>query len=514
MHNGNISLDKLRICHNKNPGMRKYMEDEISIENGTTDRIPTTYLGVFDGHGGKEAAIYARDNLFDNLKSQPGFFDDNPENVKEAIRQGFIKTHMDMFKIVDTWPKRKDGHLSTSGTTATVVILRESKIFIGHVGDSAAVIAQKKNNAYIAKELTVDHKPECVKEKTRIEKLGGRVSQTNRVPRVVWKRAVTLNHSSTPRFEYVPFLAVSRALGDLWSYDESKDKFIVSPEPDVHHIDLNNNTEKNKFIILASDGLWGVMNSHQAVKYVCNFELNATKKKRNCSKNLVEDSLSIWQQNRHRADNISAIVVFLDDEFLPESSDDEDTDSIASSEADTVIITRDDDTPPMSGSENLSSLVRQIALPFGVTKKGDSSSSSTSGVFSSAGDDDKSSTSHNDVVGEVTSPGCHQKRKLPFDETTSSSSESTLPSKCKKVKHHNSTATTAPIGSISPPLNSSEDSHQCTNVITVLSAESLSDLQLDEEDIGFVDEERTRKLNSNKSLNHQSLSLSVPQAAK
>ena len=80
--------------------MRKYMEDEISIESGSTDQIPTTYLGVFDGHGGKEAAIYARDNLFDNLKAQPGFFDDEPEKVKEAIRQAFIKTHMDMFKIV------------------------------------------------------------------------------------------------------------------------------------------------------------------------------------------------------------------------------------------------------------------------------------------------------------------------------------------------------------------------------------------------------------------------------
>ena len=236
---------------------------------------------------------------------------------------------------------------------------------------------------------------------------------------------------------------------------------------------------------------------------------------------MVEDSLSIWQQNRHRADNISAIVVFLDDEFLPETSDDEDTDSIASSEADTVIISRDDDTPPMSGSENLSSLVRQIALPFAGMKKGDSScsssssSSSTSGVFSSAVDNDESSTSHNDIVGEVT---CHQKRKLPFDETTSSSTISTLPSKCKKAKHHNNTATTttttAQIASTSPPLNASEDSHQCTNVITVLSAESLSDLQLDEEDLGFVNEERTRKLNSNQSLNHQRLSLSVPQAAK
>jgi len=68
----------------------------------------------------------------------------------------------------DSWPKRKDGHLSTSGTTATVVILRKNKIYFAHVGDSAAVIAQKKNNKYVAQELTVDHKPESYKEKSRL----------------------------------------------------------------------------------------------------------------------------------------------------------------------------------------------------------------------------------------------------------------------------------------------------------------------------------------------------------
>ena len=100
MQNGILPLDALRICHDKNMGMRKYMEDEISIMSGTSDQIPTTYLGVFDGHGGKEASIYARDHLFTNLKEQPGFFDTDPAKVKEAIRQGFLKTHMDMFKIV------------------------------------------------------------------------------------------------------------------------------------------------------------------------------------------------------------------------------------------------------------------------------------------------------------------------------------------------------------------------------------------------------------------------------
>ncbi|XP_066922712.1 protein phosphatase 1D-like [Clytia hemisphaerica] len=492
MQKGILPLEALRICHDKNPGMRKYMEDEISIVHAPNDQIPTTYLGVFDGHGGKEAAIYARDNLFKNLKLQPGFFDNEPSKVKEAIREGFIKTHMDMFQIVDTWPKRKDGHLSTSGTTATVVILRQNKVYVAHVGDSAAVIAQKKNNRYVAQELTVDHKPESVKEKTRIEQMGGRVAATNGVPRVIWKRAVKLNHSTTPRYEYVPFLAVSRSLGDLWSYDESLDKFVVSPDPDVDHIDLEDTSNKNKFIILASDGLWGVMNAKEAVDNVCQYELNVTRKKRNCSKFLVDESLSIWQRKRARADNISAIVVFLDDEFLPKVEEDNDSVSIASSEADTVIIAHgDDDTPPMMSncSANLNSLVRQIALPSFSNKEEENKkkskvvSPSTSSGLSSCGEDSE---------GKEEDVNQHNKRKLLHSEESSS--------QCKRAR----TSCMSP----SPLNNESEDSHQCNSMITVLSAESLVHLQLDQ-DLGFVDEE-TNSSSQNINKNFQP----VPQAAK
>ena len=240
---------------------------------------------------------------------------------------------------------------------------------------------------------------------------------------------------------------------------------------------------------------------------------------------MVEDSLRIWQLNRHRADNISAIVVFLDDEFLPQpEEDDEDTESVASSEADTIIITRDDDTPPMSGSENLSSLVRQIALPFGGQSNGTNctaaitnSSSSTSDISSLDDGEASRSLRNGSPAGDGVTSGHNHKRKLPYDEASSpTSSPSKHASKSKKAKHHNITTNTVVTPS-SPPLNSSEDSHQCTNVITVLSAESLSDLQLDEEDVGFVDEERSRKLTSSstKSLNHQRLAIvPVLQAAK
>jgi len=74
-------------------------------------------------------------------------------------------------------------------------------------------------------------------------------------------------------------------IGDLWSYNTDIDQFIVSPNPDVDHIDLDTTTNSNKFIILASDGLWGVMNAKQAVDHVYEYERSDhTKQRRNCSK--------------------------------------------------------------------------------------------------------------------------------------------------------------------------------------------------------------------------------------
>ena len=68
---------------------------------------------------------------------------------------------------LDTWPKRKDGLHSTSGTTATVIILRGNKLYVAHVGDSAAVISCKNEKGFEGKELTRDHKPEDTDEKAR-----------------------------------------------------------------------------------------------------------------------------------------------------------------------------------------------------------------------------------------------------------------------------------------------------------------------------------------------------------
>ena len=54
--------------------------------------------------------------------------------------------------------------------------------------------------------------------------------------------------------------------GDLWSYNATNDKFVVYPDPDIctQTVDLS----KQKFIILASDGLWNMVSFQEAVDIV------------------------------------------------------------------------------------------------------------------------------------------------------------------------------------------------------------------------------------------------------
>jgi len=53
--------------------------------------------------------------------------------------------------------------------------------------------------------------------------------------------------------------------GDLWSYNAEKDVYVVSPKPDVTVLDID---ESHCFVILATDGLWHVVQPAQAVETV------------------------------------------------------------------------------------------------------------------------------------------------------------------------------------------------------------------------------------------------------
>uniref|UniRef100_A0AAV2J230 DNA 5'-3' helicase n=1 Tax=Knipowitschia caucasica TaxID=637954 RepID=A0AAV2J230_KNICA len=316
-----VEEDRLRERAQDTAGMEDSAQTS-SFPNSSlspTDSSPSppesvAFFAVFDGHGGAEAARFARDHLWSFIKNQRGFWSLCDRSVCNAIRRGFVACHHAMWKKLPEWPRTLTGLPSTSGTTASVVVIRGDRMYVAHVGDSAVVLGveDQASSSVRALELTQDHKPELPREKQRIEGLGGSVIKKSGVNRVVWKRP-RLTHNGPVRrstvIDQIPFLAVARALGDLWSYDFFSGEFVVSPEPDTSVVILD--PKKHRYIILASDGVWNMLPPQEAVNVCYNHDTSKVSCTLSSARQLVSLSLVRWRQKMLRADNTSAIVIRL-----------------------------------------------------------------------------------------------------------------------------------------------------------------------------------------------------------
>ncbi|XP_054610119.1 protein phosphatase, Mg2+/Mn2+ dependent, 1Db [Dunckerocampus dactyliophorus] len=296
-------------------------DGKVEEERVVDTRRSVAFFAVFDGHGGREAAHFAREHLWDLLKRQRGFWSKDHAEVCAALRKGFIACHHAMWKQLPEWPKTITGLPSTSGTTASVIVIRGVHMYVAHVGDSAVVVGVKENESDItlqALEVTQDHKPELPKEKERIERLGGSVMKKSGVNRVVWKRP-RLTHNGPVRrstvIDQIPFLAVARSLGDLWSYDFYSGEFVVSPEPDTTVMTLD--PKRHRYIILGSDGLWNMMPPKNAVNMCYNHDKMVGPKGMSCACRLGCTALLFWKERMLRADNTTVIVLALQERGGP-----------------------------------------------------------------------------------------------------------------------------------------------------------------------------------------------------
>ena len=181
------------------------------------------------------------------------------------------------------------------------------------MGDSSAVLAtvneragEKGESPLVATMLSRDHKPD---DPTEVERLGGQVQVKKGVPRE--RNKPSDDPDKPPTIDFIPYLNVSRSLGNFWSWNDRTNQFVVSPHLDVgvHPLD----PAHQRFLVLASDGLWDMMTPQEVVDFVWEYETEG--KEQHCQNDLaralINEALCCWRRKGMLADNISVVITFL-----------------------------------------------------------------------------------------------------------------------------------------------------------------------------------------------------------
>ena len=256
-------------------GERNRNEDKHTIYLGMNkDNCPNVNLyAVYDGHGGKFVSRFLSDNL-------PKFF--THSKVKYPLTKAYVNQVYDKLQNILFTKYEKDA--TSCGSTCVTVIhfIDGGKNYLNilNTGDSRCVIC--RNNLAIP--LTIDHKPNWPNEKRRINQAGGEIYHDGHD----WR---------------VNDLSVSRAFGDKES------KKYVTHRSDLYKYRLTN---KDRFIILACDGLWDVMSNQDAVNFVLDNCYDIQMNSRINHNVNIARRLAEYAINLDTTDNVTVIVVFFD----------------------------------------------------------------------------------------------------------------------------------------------------------------------------------------------------------
>ena len=278
--------------------IEKKNQDNFFIYKNFMNNDNYIFMGVCDGHGilGHEVSGYLVYNipltLNDKLikKNYSNITKENNNDIKKILKNTFIQID----KNIST---ETEIDATFSGSTCISLIYTPTKLFCANVGDSRCIIGKYDEKQWFSKDLSIDHKPDVKLEKERILKNGGKIEpyldENNEYygPERVWLKDGN-----------VPGLAMSRSFGDIVAHSVG-----VICEPEImEYLFL----EEDKFIILASDGIWEFISSNECVDIVKDYYID---KDINGAINfLFREASKRWIIKEEVVDDITLIIIFLE----------------------------------------------------------------------------------------------------------------------------------------------------------------------------------------------------------
>uniref|UniRef100_A0A0D6R6Y8 PPM-type phosphatase domain-containing protein n=1 Tax=Araucaria cunninghamii TaxID=56994 RepID=A0A0D6R6Y8_ARACU len=204
------------------------------------------------------------------------------------------ESHLRAFKAMDK-ELRSHPMLDSfcSGTTAVTVVKQDQDLVIANVGDSRAILGtMSDDDSLTAVQLTVDLKPNLPKEAERIRNCRGRVFALEDEPEVyrVWLPS-----------DDSPGLAMARAFGDFCLKE-----FGVIADPEITYRHL---TSRDRFVVLATDGVWDVLTNQEVVRIVFSAPCREV-----AAKVVVESAVKAWRRKypTSKVDDCAAVCLYVD----------------------------------------------------------------------------------------------------------------------------------------------------------------------------------------------------------
>ena len=275
-------------------------QDNYFVYKNFMNKKNYIYMSVCDGHGveGHFVSDFIKEILPYDMSENLQAFNILTENelekekIYDIIKQTFIEANE---KLVNN----EEINSLFSGSTCVSVIYTPEKLIIPNIGDSRAVLGRlinKETNEYKAIELSRDHKPTEKDEEKRILENDGRIQPFIEDGEFVGPQRVWIKE------EEVPGLAMTRSFGDRVAATVG----VVSI-PEIKEYIFNPN---DKFMIIASDGVWEFISSQECIDIIKEFyDRNDLK---GCCEFLYQESSKRWLKEEEVIDDTTMIIVFFD----------------------------------------------------------------------------------------------------------------------------------------------------------------------------------------------------------
>lgn len=305
------------------------LEDHSQLESGSMSSLESgphgTFVGIYDGHGGPEAARFINDRLFNNIKK---FTSENQGMSADVINKAFLATEEEFLSLVKKqWLIKPQ--IASVGSCCLVGIICGGLLYIANAGDSRVVLGRQEKEVKVTKavQLSSEHNASVESVREELRSLHPDDPQIVVLKHKVWRVKGLIQVSRSIGDAYLKKTEFNREpLLSKFRLPEPFHKPILNAEPTILVQKLH---PEDQFLIFASDGLWEHLGNQEAVDIVQSYPhsgiarklvkaalCEAAKKREMRYSDLKKIDRGV---RRHFHDDITVIVLFLDSNMISRS---------------------------------------------------------------------------------------------------------------------------------------------------------------------------------------------------